>query len=121
MAKAKAKVAAPAGLSVPRAECPFSGEPLVFAEVTTLAAGHKMPMIQVRGDGWVSTKLFHSRAEAEYFFSRDRGVPPAFPNPVPRIEVSERTPPAREQLEVEGALRDAAAFGEESAKLAEPR
>ena len=115
--KAKAKVFA--GLEAPRTECPFHGEPLVFAEVTTLAAGHKMPMIQVRGTGWVSTKLFNSRAEAEYFFSYERGVPPAFPNPVPRVSVRTIERPDPAQAEVEASLKAAGRFGEQAVEILE--
>lgn len=116
-AKPKASATAPA---TPRALCPFSGDPLVFAEVTTLAAGHKMPMIQVRGTGWVSTKLFDSRAEAEYFFSHDLGVAPSFPNPRKRVEVvGERRPPERARADVEETLKAASEFGEHAVKLME--
>ena len=39
------------GLAKARTDCPFSGNPLVFAEVKTLAAGHEVLKIQVRGTG----------------------------------------------------------------------
>ena len=52
------------GMGVPRPLCPFSGDPLQYVEVTTTAAGHPVKRWQVRGSGWVSTKLFHSKAEA---------------------------------------------------------
>ena len=101
-----------AGMRVPRPLCPFSGGPLQYVEVTTTAAGYPDKRWQVRGSGWVSTKLFHSKAEAEWFFSHDHGVPPAFPSPHARIEVvGERLPPDPAQAEAERAIRDAESVG----------
>lgn len=102
------------GLTGPRADCPFSGDPLQYVEVTTTAAGHPEKRWQVRGSGWVSTKLFNSRAEAEWFFSHDRGVQPIFKSPYAKIEVvGERRPPDPAQGEVERAVADAKGIGDE--------
>ena len=107
-AKAKPKAKVFAGLEAPRALCPFSGEPLQFVR---LSNGDW----QVRGNGWVSTRLFPFKSQAEYFFSHELGVPPAFPNP---LEVGdERKPPDPAQAEVEASLRAADKFGERAAEI----
>jgi len=75
------------GLPGPRKQCPFSGDELRIVSVATSAAGHPVKKFQVRGTGWVSTKLFDSREEAEWFFSHDHGVEPKMKNPYRRVEV----------------------------------
>ena len=105
------------GLAQARTDCPFSGNPLVFAEVKTLAAGHEVLKIQVRGTGWVSSQLFNSRAEAEWFFSHADGVPPAFPNPFKRVVVvGERKPPDPAELDARRLERHHAKLGEDAAE-----
>lgn len=105
------------GLAKARTDCPFSGNPLVFAEVTATAAGHLVKKIQVRGTGWVSSQLFDSRAEAEWFFSHADGVPPAFPNPFKRVVVvGERKPPDPAELDARRLERHHAKLGEDAAE-----
>lgn len=98
--------------------CPFSGNPLVFAEVKTLAAGHEVLKVQVRGTGWVSSQLFNSRAEAEWFFSHVDGVAPSFPNPFKRVEViGERRPPDPAELDAKRLTRHHEKLGDDAAEL----
>lgn len=105
------------GLAKARTDCPFSGNPLVFAEVKTLAAGHEVVKIQVRGTGWVSSQLFNSRAEAEWLFSHDAGTEPAFPNPFKRVQiVGERKPPDPAELAAKSLERHHAKLGEDAAE-----
>lgn len=115
--KNSATEAKPAGLAVPRAECPFSGNPLLYVPVTSLAAGHPVTKWQARGSGWVSTKLFDSREEAEWFFSHDRGIKPAFKSPYGRVEViGEREPPDPAAEAGEQLTRHHERLGEDAAE-----
>ena len=73
-------------LAEPRVLDQISGKPL---EIVELSSGS----FQVRGDGWVSTRLFPFRKMAEWWVSHNHGVPPSFPSPYPKIEVTERVKP----------------------------
>lgn len=107
------------GFKEPRKLCPFSGDDLKIVPVTAAAAGHLVEKFQVRGTGWVSTKLFDSREEAEWVFSHDHGVPPRMKNPYKRVEVvGERLPPDPSMKDVENGVKDALALGESFAKAA---
>lgn len=114
MAK-KANKAAPG----PRKLCPFSGDELKIVGVTAVAAGHPVEKFQVRGTGWVSTKLFDSREAAEWFFSHDHGVEPNMVNPHKRVVVvGEIVPPDPSALAVERETKDTLALGEAFAEAA---
>ena len=95
------------GLAQPRTTCPFSGTPLSFAETS---GGW-----QVRGKGWVSTRMYASRELAEWAFSHSEGVPPTYPDPLkPASTVKEELPP----VETAGDdLRRAEKQGNELASL----
>ena len=101
-----------------RTECPFSGEPLVFATVRTLSAGHLVDKIQVRGVGWVSTRLFDSRAEAEWFFSHANGQAPDIPNPHRRVVVAGVCePPDPAEADVRRTVRHHEGLVEDAAEV----
>lgn len=84
--KAKSKLFIPESLAEPRVLDPISGKPL---EIVELSSGY----FQVRGDGWVSTKLFQFKKMAEWWVSHNLGVVPSFPSPYPKIEITERVAP----------------------------
>lgn len=77
MAKAKTIVAAKSPLTA----CPFTGNLLT---VVKLSNGD----FQLRGHGWVCTKMFQLESQAWHWASHRNGVAPAF-DAVPKIEVSE--------------------------------
>ena len=84
--KAKPKLFIPESLSEPRVLDPISGKPL---EIVELSNGN----FQVRGDGWVGTRLFQFRNQAVWWVSHNLGVAPSFPSPYPKIEIAERVAP----------------------------
>jgi len=67
----------------PRKICPFSGKKL---EVVELSTGDW----QVRGQGWVSTRLFQTEEQAYYYFSHNEGLPPDYKTRQQRIEVKHK-------------------------------
>ena len=102
-----------------RTLCPFSGNPLQIVAVTATAAGHPVEKFQVRGTGWVSTSLFHTRGEAEWYFSHDHGVEPDLENPYRRAEVvGVVEPPDPSALAVEQEARDTMNLAEAAADVA---
>lgn len=97
-------------LKKPRTTCFRSGKDL---EIVQLSTGDW----QVRGQGWVSTRLFQLKAQAEYWVSFSGGLPPDFPDPVKRVQVMGERAPTEDDVtpEVNAALR----AGEELAQLHE--
>lgn len=85
-AKAKKKPDGPAPLGAVRTECFVSGRPLEIVKLSN-------DMWQVRGDGWVSTKLFLFKSYAEYWVSHNLGVPPAWPDPHVKASLREQPYP----------------------------
>lgn len=79
------KQADPVALAEPRSVCPFTGGALTAWETS---AGW-----QVRGPGWHSTSFYPSKEIALWHFSHTGGVPPAYPNPLPSVQVGEETSP----------------------------
>ena len=61
-----------------RTVCPFSGSPIQFREIKVDALGGTR--WQVFGDGWIATKSFFTKRDAEFWVSHNYGVPPSFSN-----------------------------------------
>ncbi len=76
----------PTRLAKPRKKCPISGEPLVIAELSNGVMDEQR--YQVRGLGWVGTKIFPTYETAEWWVSHNGGEPPKFQNPYKRISVT---------------------------------
>ena len=111
--------AKPGPRSEPRKDCPFSGNPLEYVPIRTLAAGHEVVKWQVRGAGWVSTQLFPDRECAEWFFAHENGIQPSFRNPYRRVElIGERKPPDPAEAAAKAELSDAARIGDDMAGIA---
>ena len=81
MPRKQSKPAGPVPLGAPRPTCPFGGNALAVVELST-------GDWQVRGRGWVSTKLFPTEEQARYYFSFNEGLPPAYKTTLQRIEVT---------------------------------
>lgn len=73
-------------LKAPRTVCPFTNKPLLVVETS---AGW-----QVRGTKWHSTSFYPTKEIAEWEFSHNNGVPPAFKSPYPDVTVGEEKAPA---------------------------
>lgn len=74
------------GFDVPRKLCPFSGKSIEFIET---AGGW-----QARGPGWVSSRFYQTKEQAEWDFSFDSGEEPNYQPSWRRIQVGEE----REEL-----------------------
>ena len=81
MPRKQSKPSGPVSLTAPRPTCPFSGQELKAVELST-------GDWQVRGRGWVSTKLFQTEEQARYYFSFNEGLPPAYKTSSQRIQVT---------------------------------
>lgn len=96
-------------LKKPRAVCPFSGDDLEFVETS---AG-----VQVRGNGWISSKFFADKGRAQWYFSHSVGAPPEYKKPWPDVQVIGEVEPelpevadlvANQGRQLEGLAQDAA-------------
>ena len=71
------------GFEAPRKVCPFSGKPIEFVET---AAGW-----QARAPGWVSSRFYQTKEQAEWDFSFDAGEEPDYKPSWKRIQVGEES------------------------------
>ena len=97
------------GFDVPRKLCPFSGKPIEFIET---AGGW-----QVRGPGWISSRFYQTKEQAEWDFSFDNGDEPAYQPTWKRIQVGEEReeplPTAADMVrDAEKAMNDIADIAE---------
>ena len=100
----------PQPLTEPRSVDPFSGAALSFVQLSN-------GRWQVRGKGWSSTTLYQSREQAEWDFSFNFGVRPAFKSPYPDIQVRELEPPDTAPADLaDRAIKAGEKLGEELAK-----
>lgn len=75
----------PVQLAKPRDKCPFSGEELHIVALSDGSVGDSR--YQVRGEGWVSTRLFPSIETAQWWASHNLGREPKFQNPYKRVSI----------------------------------
>lgn len=106
MPRKQSKPSGPAPLTSPRTTCPFGGQELKAVELST-------GDWQVRGRGWVSTKLFQTEEQALYYFSFNEGLPPAYKTSSQRIEVThEQLVPEAKDDDVSEQVAQAVKTGE---------
>lgn len=87
------------GLAKPRQKCPFTGGKILYVETN---AGW-----QVRASGWISTKFYQTKEQAEWFASHRDGVPPAYTPSWERVRVGkELEPPAGQTVEAAAAAQE---------------
>ena len=102
----KATPKGPVPFKEPRKTCPFSGQDLQVVELSTGAW-------QVRGKGWVSTRLFQTEEQAYYAFSFNEGLPPDYKTSSQRIEVThENLVPEAKEDDVSEQVAQAVKTGE---------